>query len=219
MEDGLHDFPGGCPLPDHRSHRVQSIGAASRDFPEDHHRDPEANLHFPALLCQLDWAGRAHPGNGTEGLLLCFLCRGEKDSGWEEATHSTKLSWFACVGPWSTFLLRIEFFSADGLLSIRLPSFLTSVTSSSPCPVCLPPILPSHPLLFLLFCCFCPGLSQLSVPLPCLRTASGPLWTWGYLLDVLLAKWTLPPEKLALANERKTWGRRAVFMVAVAIVR
>lgn len=54
MEDGLDDFPGGRPLPDHRGHGVQSAGAASRDFTENHHCDPEADVHFPALLRQFD---------------------------------------------------------------------------------------------------------------------------------------------------------------------
>ncbi|KAM6165896.1 potassium channel subfamily K member 2 isoform 3-T3 [Erethizon dorsatum] len=79
MEDGLHDFLGGCALPDHRSHRVQSAGAASGDFPEDHHRDPEANIHIPALLCQFLRVGRTHPGFGnisprTEGgKIFCII--------------------------------------------------------------------------------------------------------------------------------------------------
>ncbi|XP_021500997.1 potassium channel subfamily K member 2 isoform X3 [Meriones unguiculatus] len=79
MEDSLHDFPGGRALPDHRSHGIQGTGAASGDLPEDHHCDPEADLHSPARLRQLHGAGRPHPGFGnisprTEGgKIFCII--------------------------------------------------------------------------------------------------------------------------------------------------
>lgn len=200
MEDGLHDFPGGCPLSDHRSHRVQSIGAASWDFTEDHHCDPEADIHFPALLCQFDRAGRTHPGNNdTEGLLPCFLSREKSNS----RRRLLIAQWCTRGGPiplslerWLHSALAVPFLHVFPLF--LLLSFLLLLLYFSL-------------LVLLVLCCsFSPTVSLVSLPLPCRNCQ----WAPGDVGLPCRRPWWLDdhcrPRNIAVANEWKTQGRRVL---------
>ena len=216
MEDGLHDFPGGRPLSHHRSHRVQSLGAASRDFPADHHRDPEADVYFPARLCQLNGARRTHPGEVPRSWVLRLPCGEDKS---EQEAVTEPLALHVPVGTSSTCLPGL-----DVCLWPPLP-FLVIV---------LPPsFLPLSSLLFLLlyFSClllllipfrprvslplsfrhFCPlSLSLFSI---CL-VLELPVTTWERGVTLLEARKVRGP----LTNEGKMRGGKSAVTMALATI-
>ena len=189
MEDGLHDFPGGRPLSHHRSHRVQSLGAASRDFPADHHRDPEADVYFPARLCQLNRARRTHPGEVPRSWVLRWVLVSGEDKAEEEAV-TQPLALHVPVGTSSTCLPGLDVFGHRFLflllyclpLFLPLSSFLFLLLYFSCLLLLLIPFRPRVSLL-LSFCHFCPCVALPFFHLPCLGTASDHLWAWGHLAE------------------------------------